>query len=281
MAELGKMNTLTVLRVAEPGLFLDGQGLGDILLPRRYADRSWGEGDAVEVFLMRDSDDRPMATTLTPHAMVDEFAYLKVVSVTPVGAFLDWGLPKDLLVPFREQKVKMLEGRSYVVRVYFDQVSGRIAASSRLERFLSKTPGDFRAGQAVKLLVAGKSDLGYMCIIDGTHMGMLFYERVVNELRRGTKLDAFIELIREDGKINLSLEKPGYGKVPGISENILAYLDEQGGFMPVSDKSSREEIHALFGVSKKTFKKALGALYKARKIAFENGGTKRVEGSGD
>ncbi|MDE0839613.1 MAG: S1-like domain-containing RNA-binding protein [Kiritimatiellae bacterium] len=277
MPEYGKMNQLTVMRVTDVGLFLDGEDLGDILLPRRYAKREWEAGEVVDVFLMRDSDDRPLATTLTPYAMVGDFACLRVVAVAEVGSFMDWGLPKDLFVPFREQKMKMLEGRSYVVRVYVDKASGRIAASSRLERYLDKTTSAFKIGQPVSLMISEKSDLGYKAIINNTHSGMLFYEKVVLPLELGQCLDAFIEQVREDGKINLSLAKPGYDSVADVSTAILAYLDTQDGLMTVTDKSSRQEIFTLFGVSKKTYKKALGALYKARKIAFEEEGVKRLD----
>ncbi|MFT5240869.1 MAG: putative RNA-binding protein (virulence factor B family) [Kiritimatiellia bacterium] len=277
MPEYGKMNQLTVMRVTDVGLFLDGEDLGDILLPRRYAKREWGPGEVVDVFLMRDSDDRPLATTLTPHAMVGDFACLRVVAVAEVGAFMDWGLPKDLFVPFREQKIKMLEGSSYVVRIYVDKASGRIAASTRLERYLDKTPSVFTIGQPVALMISEKSDLGYKAIIDNTHSGMLFYDKVVLPLELGQCLDAFIEQVREDGKINLSLQKPGHQHLVDVSSAILEYLGTQDGFMPITDKSSRQEIFALFGVSKKAYKKAIGALYKARKISFEDGGTRLVK----
>lgn len=277
MIEIGKMNQLEVMRLADCGLFLDGKDLGDILLPRRYAEREWGPGDTVDVFLMRDSEDRLIATTLKPLAMVGEFACLRVVSSTEVGAFLDWGLPKDLLVPFREQKVKMQEGRTYVVWIYLDHVSGRVAASTRLDRFLDKTEGNYALGDSVELMICEKTDLGYQAIINGTHWGMLFYKNVFKPLERGQRVDGFIQQVREDGKINLSLNKPGYEKVSDISETILSYLESEGGFMPISDKNSPAEIHALFGVSKKTYKQAVGALYKARKIAFEDGGTKLLK----
>jgi predicted RNA-binding protein (virulence factor B family) len=274
MPEYGKMNQLTVMRVTDVGLFLDGEDLGDILLPRRYAKREWGPGEVVDVFLMRDSDDRPLATTLTPHAMVGDFACLRVVAVAEVGAFMDWGLPKDLFVPFREQKTKMVEGRSYVVRIYVDKASGRIAASTRLARYLDKTPSAFKIGQPVSIMISEKSDLGYQAIIDQTHLGMLFYDKVVLPLDLGQCLDAFIEQVREDGKINLSLQKPGHEHLVDVSSAILEYLGTQDGFMPITDKSSRQEIFTLFGVSKKAYKKAVGALYKARKISFEEGGTR-------
>jgi predicted RNA-binding protein (virulence factor B family) len=276
MPEIGKLNTLTVIRPSDFGLFLDGGELGEILLPKRYARKAWGAGDCIEVFLMLDSEDRLTATTDKPYAMVDEFACLRVVSTTPVGAFLDWGLPKDLLVPFREQKAKMKEGQSYIVRVYLDSLSNRIVATTKLDRFLDKTPAKYTSGQAVELMICAKTDLGYKAIVNGAHWGVIFYDKVFRPLERGQRMDGFIQQVREDGKIDLALEAPGYGKVPDIADTILAYLKAQGGFMPVTDKNSPEEIQALFGVSKKNYKKAVGALYKARKITFEEGGTRLV-----
>lgn len=276
MAEIGKMNLLTVLRNTAHGLFLDGGALGDILLPGRYAPRGKQPGDTVEVFLMLDSEDRLIATTLRPLAMVGEFAWLRVISSTGAGTFLDWGLPKDLLVPFREQTVKMLAGRSYMVRIYLDPVSNRIAATARLDRFLDKTPAHFAFGQAVDLLICAKTDLGYKAIVDGTHWGMLFHNNLFRPIACGQRIQGYIQQVREDGKIDLSLDPPGYGRVGDVADAILAYLDQQGGFMPITDKSPPEEIHALFGVSKKAYKQATGALYKARQITFEAGGTRRL-----
>jgi len=279
MAEIGKMNSLTVLRSTAHGLFLDGGEIGDILLPGRYAPRGKNPGDMIDVFLMFDSEDRLIATTLKPLAMVGEFAWLRVVSSSGAGTFLDWGLPKDLLVPFREQTVKMLAGRSYMVRIYLDSVSNRIAATARLDRFLDKTPARFKVGQAVELLICARTDLGYKAIVDGTHWGMIFHNNVYRPIASGQRIQGYIQQIREDGKIGLCLDPPGYGRVGDVADTILAYLDKQGGFMPVTDKTPPEEIHALFGVSKKAYKQAVGALYKARRITFEEGGTRLLEAS--
>ena len=277
MADIGKMNTLQVLRASDFGLFLDGGELGDILLPKHYAADSLRPGDTVEVFIMLDSEDRLTATTLKPYAMVDEFAHLRVVSVSGVGAFLDWGMPKDLLVPFREQKIKMREGESYMVRIYLDRASGRLAASSKLDKFLDKTEANYEAGEKVDLLVCAKTDLGYKAIINGSHWGLVFHNEVFHPLERGRRLEGFIKLVREDGKIDLCLQKPGYEKVTDLTDVILNHIKKQGGFMPITGKSSPEEIRALFGVSKKTYKQAIGALYKKRLITFEDTGTKLAE----
>ncbi len=277
MAQIGKMNLLKVLRSTAHGLFLDGGELGDILLPGRYAPRGKNPGDTIEVFLMFDSEDRLIATTLRPLAMVGDFAWLRVVSSSAAGTFLDWGLPKDLLVPFREQTVKMLEGRSHMVRIYLDPVSNRIAATARLDRFLDKTPARFTTGQPVDLLICARTDLGYKAIVDGTHWGMIFHNNIYRPIASGQRIQGYIQQIREDGKIGLCLDPPGYGRVGDVADAILAYLDQQGGFMPVTDKTAPEEIHALFGISKKAYKQAVGALYKARRITFEADGTRRLE----
>lgn len=276
MAEIGKMNTLPVVRSSDFGLLLDGGELGEILLPKRYVPKNWKTGDTLEVFIMLDSEDRLTATTQRPYAMVDEFAYLRVVSVTPIGAFLDWGLPKDLLVPFREQKIKMSEGQSYLVRIYFDRVSGRIAASSKLDKFVDKTDAVYEAGDKVELLIGARTDLGYKAIINGAHWGVIFHNEVFQPLQRGRVMEGFIKQVRADGKIDLCLHKPGYEKVTELTDVILDHLKKRGGFMPVTDKNPPEEIYNLFGVSKKTYKQAIGALYKKRLITFENNGTKLV-----
>jgi predicted RNA-binding protein (virulence factor B family) len=278
--EIGKMNTLEVMRSTPHGLFLDGGDLGDILLPKRYAPRGKAPGDQIEVFLMADSEDRLIATTQRPLAMVDEFAWLRVVSSSGAGTFLDWGLPKDVLVPFREQTVKMQVGRSYMVRIYLDPVTNRIAATARLDRFLDKTPARFKVGQPVDLLICAKTDLGYKAIVDGTHWGMIFYDNIYRPIASGQRMEGYIQQVREDGKIGLSLDPPGYGRIGEVAESILAYLDKQGGFMPITDKTPPDEIRAVFGISKKVFKQAIGSLYKARLITFEPDGTRRrVDGS--
>ncbi|RKX45231.1 MAG: GntR family transcriptional regulator [Verrucomicrobia bacterium] len=277
MVEIGKMNTLQVLRSTDFGLFLDGGELGDVLLPKRYVSSEWKPGDSVEVFIMLDSEDRLTATTQKPYAMVDEFANLRVVSVTGIGAFLDWGLPKDLLVPFREQKIKMREGQSYMVRIYLDHASNRLVASSKLDKFLDKTAAAYEATEKVDLLICAKTDLGYKTIINGAHWGVIFHNEVFQSLERGQRIEGFIKQIRDDGKIDLCLHKPGYEKVTDLTEVILNHIKQQGGCMPITGKSSPEEIYELFGVSKKTYKQAIGALYKKRLIEFTDIGTKLVQ----
>lgn len=276
MVEIGKLNTLSILRSSEFGLFLDGGKLGDVLLPKRYVDRALKPGDEVEVFIMLDSEDRLTATTEKPYAMVDEFAHLRVISMTGIGAFLDWGLPKDLLVPFREQKVKMREGLSYMVRIYLDHASGRLAASSKLDKFLDRTEAVYEPGEKVDLQIAAKTDLGYKAIINGTHWGVIFHNEAFLPLERGQRIEGFVKQVRDDGKVDLCLQKPGYEKVTELTDVILQYIEQQGGFIPLTNKSAPAAIYACFGVSKKTYKQAIGALYKKRLISLESEGTRLV-----
>lgn len=273
LADIGKFGVLRVVKSVDFGVYLDGGDLGEILLPKRYVPAGVKPGDSLEVFLYFDSDDRLIATTEKPLAKVGEFAYLKAVAVNPVGAFLDWGLPKQLLVPFREQGYPpMREGRSYCVFIYLDAASRRIAASARLNKFLDDRPAPFIVGQEVDLFVYEKTDLGYKAVIENSHSGILYKNEIFRELEIGQHLRGFIHKIREDGKIDLRLEKPGYGKIAGLAEAILDKLEANGGFLEVTDRSTPETIAALFGASKKAFKMAVGALYKKRLIAIEKDG---------
>jgi predicted RNA-binding protein (virulence factor B family) len=281
MAEIGKKNRLEVIKELDFGSYLDGGELGEILLPRRYVPKNSGPGSILEVFLYFDSEDRIIATTEKPLAMVGEFACLKVVSVESVGAFLDWGLKKDLLVPFREQKQKMERGRSYVVFVYFDEKSRRIAASSRLEKFLDKSSGGFREGDEVDLLIYDRIGIGYKAIVNRRSSGLLYDNEVYGNLKTGERLNGFIKKVREDNKIDLSLFKHGPEKDGDLPEKILEILKKGGGFMALSDRSSPHAISVLLGVSKKTFKKAIGSLYKKRIIVIEDGGIRLKEKEND
>jgi predicted RNA-binding protein (virulence factor B family) len=277
MAEIGKTSTLPVVKDLDFGVYLDAEGLGEILLPRRYVPDGCTVGDEVEVFLYRDSEDALLATTEVPLVEVGRAAFLKVVAVTKVGAFLDWGLPKDLLVPFREQTQEMEAGRSYVVFVYLDRKSRRIAASTRLDRYLAAGSRDFEEGQRVDLLIYGRTDLGYKAIVDDTCWGVLYDNEVFQPLRKGQRVEGYIKQVRSDAKLDLTLHKPGYEKVDDLSTQILERLKAEGGFLPVSDKSPPEQIYARFEVSKKTFKKAVGALYRARLITRDPDGIRLVE----
>lgn len=272
MAEIGKINHLTVIRELEFGVYFDGGELGKILLPRRQVDRHYENGEVVEVFIYRDSDDRLLATTRRPLAEVGEFAWLRAAAVTEFGAFLEWGLPKDLLVPFREQKQKMEAGKYYLVYIYLDEKSGRIVASSKLDKFINPHPPEYQEGQEVTLLIYQQTDIGYSAIINQAHWGLLYNSEVFQKISPGQKLSGYIAKVREDGKIDLTLHKPGYDKVEAVAENIIRRLIEEGGFIAVTDKSAPEKIYQLFGVSKKTYKMAVGALYKQKLIVIEKDG---------
>jgi len=272
MTEIGKFNRLRVIKRLDAGVYLEGKEHGELFLPRSYAPESCRTGDIVDVFIFRDSEDHLIATTQRPYATVGEFAFLKVVSVNPVGAFLDWGLQKDLLVPFREQKQKMEEGRSYIVYIYLDDRTSRIVASSRLDKFLDKHPVQLQEGQSVELLIYDLTELGYKAIINNSRRGVLYKNEVFQTLKKGQRITGYIKKVRDDGKIDLCLQKPGYENIDGVSEKIMDKLKAKSGFIPVTDKSSPEVIYSLFGVSKKTYKKAIGALYKKRLINIESNG---------
>ena len=269
MSIIGKINRLRALRQAPPGLYLDGGDKGEILLPRRYVSHNFVPGDPMDVFVYRDSEDRLVATTETPLAIVGEFACLKVIGVNrQIGAFLDWGLSKDLLLPFREQDMPVRTGQKIVVYVYLDPKTDRIVATTRLNRHLSRTAPTCKVGQAVNLVIVGKTPLGYNAIVENAHLGLLFHNNLSVPLEAGQKLKGFVRAVRPDGKIDLSLDASGYKRVASLTEQIVARLKQSGGRIDFDDDSSPEAIRATFNVSKKAFKQAIGALYKARRIQF-------------
>jgi len=273
MADIGKINTLKVLRQLEHGMYLEGEGGNDILLPTKYIPEGTKIDDEIEVFIYRDSEDRIIATTLTPKAMVGEFAVLKAVAVTKFGAFLDWGLEKDLFVPFKEQKHKMLVGREYVVAVYLDESTDRVVASAKIGKFLSDETPEFSTNEEVDVLVYAENEVGYNCIINNAYLGILYDNEVFEDLEIGQKLNAFVNKVRpEDGKTDLLIQPSGYAKMDDISKAVLEELKDSGGYIPVSDKSPADSVYERFGISKKNFKKALGALYKQRLIEIEKMG---------
>lgn len=276
MAKIGERASLQILHEKTFGLFLDGGELGEILLPRREMPVKWALGEFVDVFLYHDSEDRPVATLKSPKVMPGQFARLKCVAVTGVGAFLDWGLPKDLLVPFREQKVRMDVGKFYIVFVQIDEQTGRIVATTRIARHMDQVQHHFKAGQEVDLIIYGKTALGYKAIVNSTHSGLIFHNDVFQPLQPGEFVKGYITDVRPDGKIDLSLHAPGRAKVEGLEGQILAELEARGGFWSLGDHSSAEEINSELGVSKRTFKQATGALWKKRRITIENNGIRLV-----
>ena len=272
----GRYNTLKVVKYVDFGVYLDGAEMGEILLPARYVPEVCEVGEDLEVFIYLDSEDRIIATTEKPFAQVGEFAMLRVNAVNNVGAFLDWGLMKDLLVPFREQKMNMVAGRSYLVYVYVDPDSQRIAASAKLEKFLDNVVPEYKVGEEVSLIVESESELGYNAIINHLHRGILYHDELPGPLNKGQKLKAYIKKVRDDKKIDLSLYRPGYEQVDGISQDILNKLHEAGGFLPFTDKSDAALIFERFAISKKIFKKAIGALYCQRRILMEEKGIRLI-----
>ncbi|WP_375739282.1 S1 RNA-binding domain-containing protein [Pseudomonas boanensis] len=264
MALIGRFNSLQVVKHTDFGLYLDGGPDGEILLPKRYVpkDEPTEVGEWLNVFLYLDSEDRPVATTLTPKVQVGGFASLKVVEINRVGLFLDWGLPKDLLLPHSEEKRPLQVGDYCVVHVYLDKRTRRITATARLDRYLDNTPPRYKPGQAVDLLVVEATDLGFKAIINGLHWGLIHKNEVFKFLRSGMREQGYIKEIRPDGKISLSLQPIGERATTGLAEQILDKLRSEGGVLQISDKSPPELISKLFGVSKGNFKKAIGGLYK-------------------
>ena len=277
MATIGAFNTLTIIDIIPHGVILDGEQLGEILLPNRYVPKNAEINQQIDVFIYNDSQDRLVATTEKPKAKVGEFASLKVVQVNKMGAFLDWGLPKDLLVPFAQQHKPMELGRWYIVRLYLDQHTQRIVASSKLDRFLDVWPVEYQKGQQVDLIIANKTELGFKAIINHVHWGLIFESDIFLPIRTGLKTTGYIKEVRPDGKINLTLSPSGQEKVTSFSDKFIAHLKANQGFSPLNDKSSPEEIHRVFGVSKKAYKATVGHLLKQGKVFFDNNGVRLKE----
>ncbi len=276
MIQLGKFSELEVMRQVEQGMYLDGGPLGDILLPNRYIPEDLEVGEDVKVFLYCDSMDRPIATTEVPYAQADEFAFLKVNDVNDFGAFLDWGLMKDLIVPFREQNEPMERGESYVVRVYVDATTDRMVASSRLGRYLKKENEDLEDGQAVEILVADEAENGFRVIVEDKYWGRVYFNEVFQPLKIGDRMTAYVKSVREDKLLDIILQKPGYGIVPKTADQLLERIKAEGGFLPLTDKSSPDAIYTQLKISKKVFKKSIGVLYKQRLIVLEKDGVRVV-----
>lgn len=273
----GNSYILSVVKIVDFGAFLDGVELGEILLPQNQCPSDLSLGHSLKVFVYLDSEDRPIATLLTPKAEVGEFAYLEVIATTKVGAFLDWGLDKDILVPFSEQHRELKLGQSYIVYLFLNPVDNRIVASSKIDRFLKDdNPHDFKARQTVNLIIANTTDLGYKAIINHSHWGVLYNNEVQQPLSFGDYKTGYIKYIRPDGKIDLSL---GIDKQTRdrYSNMVLTYLKSKNGFAKLHDKSDPKLITAELGMSKKSFKKAIGGLYKQKVISIESDGIRLIE----
>lgn len=277
MVKIGDYNKMQVVKTLSFGIYMDmGDGV-EILMPTRYVPEGTDVGDEINCFVYLDSEDRLLATTETPYAKVGEFALLKVNSTNQIGAFLDWGVSKELLVPFKEQRVTMEAGRSYLIYIYVDQISERIAGSAKLAKFLDHTPANYNPGEEVDLIIMKQTDLGYKVIINGKHSGMVYHNQIFKPVKVGDKLKGYIKEVREDEKIDVVLQPQGYEKVVGSLENtILELLAENDGFLPYTDKTDPDTIMYEFHCSKKYFKKALGSLYKQHRILLLENGIKLI-----
>ena len=269
---IGKINRYKVVKTLEFGAYLDGGNGLEILLPARYVPKICNVGDEVNVFIYHDNEGRLIATTTKPLAIVGEFRLMQVKEVSCVGAFLEWGIMKDLLVPYREQKMQMKKGHWYIVYVYLDNMTNRIVASARIDKFLNNVPPLYKRNQEVDLMVAEETAIGYKVIINNLHWGLLYRNEVFRTLVKGEKLKGYIKDIREDDKIDVSMHKLGYEKVDGIAQHIMDVLLLNKGYLPLHDKSDADEIRALFACSKKSFKKAIGFLYKKGLIVLDEKG---------
>lgn len=276
MTEVGKYNTLKVIREVDFGVYLE-DGAEGILLPKRFVPANTKIGDEVTVFLYHDGEDRLIATTQKPKGILGDIVKLKVVSVTPQGAFLDNGLMKDLFVPLSKQQHKMIPNGEYLVKIYLDEQTGRLAATEKIESYLSNDSLTVKELEIVDLLVYRRTDIGYVVIINNKHTGVLHHNEIYRNITAGDRFTGFIKNIHPaDNKIDVAAGKPGYQRVEDEAEKILRLLKENDGYLPYYDKSDPEEIYSFFGMSKKTFKMTTGNLYKQRKISFEKTGIKLV-----
>jgi len=274
--KLGEYNRLTIVKAVDFGLYLDGGDEGEILLPSRYVPKDCRIGDELDVFIYLDNEERIVATTQKPLAKVGDFAYLEVSWVNEYGAFLHWGPLKDLFCPFREQKMRMEIGESYIVFVYIDRESYRIAASAKIEHYLQKDTPPYTVGTETDLLIWQKTDLGFKVIIDNRYQGLVYEDQIFKRIHTGDRMKGYISRVREYGKLDVTLQPLGYQQARAFSDTLLQYLKNNGGFCDLGDKSDAEDIKRRFQVSKKTFKKAVGDLYKRCLIVLDEQGIRLV-----
>ncbi|MEH6620017.1 S1 RNA-binding domain-containing protein [Maribacter arcticus] len=277
MIELGRINNLEILRDTSVGLFLGDDEGNDVLLPNKYVPANYEIGESIKVFCYLDYDERPVATTLEPDIMLGEFRLLQVAEVNEFGAFMQWGLEKHLLVPFREQRDKMKEGQWYVIHCYLDERSGRLVGSNKLDRFLSNDSVDLKEWEQVDLVVTRQTDLGWEVIVNERHKGLVYFNEVFKPINIGDVIPGCVKTIRKDNKLDISLQPLGSKVLEPAAKKIYEVLKENGGFLGLHDKSAPEEIRDVFQMSKKTFKKGLGTLYKDRKIKIETDGITLIE----
>ncbi|HJD53411.1 MAG TPA: GntR family transcriptional regulator [Candidatus Avibacteroides avistercoris] len=269
---LGDYNNLEIVKRVSFGLYLDGDEDGEILLPARYVPDGYDIGDIIKVFVYLDNEERLVATTEEPLAKVGDFALLRVAWTNDYGAFLDWGLLKDLFVPFSEQEGKMVKGNSYLVYVTIDRKSYRIYASARLDKFLSRTKPPYETDEEVDIIVWRRTDLGWKVIVNGNHSGLVFANEVFRDLKTGDRLKGYVKRVRTDGKIDIALQRHGVAGDDDSSMRLLSAIEAQRGFLPLNDNSSPDEIYSMLGMSKKAFKRAAGKLYKQRLIIIDDDG---------
>ncbi|EIU7855557.1 GntR family transcriptional regulator [Vibrio parahaemolyticus] len=273
MIKIGQINSLEVIKKADFGVFLDGDDYGSVLLPNKHVPEGTELGDHIEVFLYFDSENQLAATIDKPIAQVGEWGLMKIEGINQTGAFVNWGIKeKDLLIPFSEQRARFTAGQNILVYVYTDKASGRIVGTTKFNKWLDKTPANYEVNEEVDLIIAERSQLGYKAIVNGKHWGMIFPSDVFGKLFIGKKLKGYIKQVREDGKIDLSLQKVGVAKMDDLSSKIIDLLEKKGGFLPLNDKSSPEAIFDAFRTSKGTYKKTIGGLYKQGKIVIEKDG---------
>lgn len=281
MIKLGHNNKLRVGRFVDFGAYLTDDEGAEVLLPARYVSDDLAVGDEIDVFVYKDSEDRPVATTDVPYVEVGQFAFLQVVAVNKVGAFLDWGLPKDLLVPFSEQKARMQQGGIYLVYVYLDNESGRIVASAKVEKYLGNLIPAYKPGQRVEALVWEHTPIGYKVIVDNLFQGMLYQNELYRPVEIEETVDAYVKMVRPDGKIDLTLGDKAVNRVRELSDEIMERLKNSGGSLPYGDKSSPDDIKAEFKCSKRDFKQAIGRLYKGHRIVIDGGNIALAEKPSD
>ncbi|TNE53259.1 MAG: GntR family transcriptional regulator [Bacteroidetes bacterium] len=277
MLYLGQYNELQLLRFTSVGAYLGNDEGDEVLLPNRYVSEEFQEGDQLRVFVYLDSEERPVATTETPKIELHTFAYLEVTDVNHLGAFLDWGLLKQLFCPYREQLVKMEEGKSYLVYLYLDDSTQRLVASAKTRRFLERERIVVEEGDEVDLLITDRHELGQQVIVNDTYGGMIFNSYISRPLLRGERCSGYVLNVREDGKLDIALEKKGYARIEPAAEQILEKLREAGGHLPVGDKSDPDDIREQFGLSKKAFKQALGNLYRKRMVDIEGNSIRLIQ----
>lgn len=277
MIKIGTINKLTIKRIRNYGAQLDGGESGEVLLPKREVPVKAQPDDEIAVFVFPDREKNLRATTKKPLATVGQFARMQVVATSPAGAYMDWGMVRELLVPLREQQARMVEGKSYIIFVFLDEQGKRITGSTKLDKFLDQGPHDYLEGDEVDLIVCDRTDLGYKAIVDNRYWGMIYKNEVFQDLQFGQQLQGYIKKLRDDAKIDLRLQQSGYQGVDEVADGILETIRNQGGEIGLTDKSPPEAIYAMFGVSKKVFKKAIGSLYKKRLLSIEPEGIKLID----